>query len=99
MVRAWRRGTADLHHSAARDACRPDVLAGAASVAAASCVDANVVQDGVDHGERAPRWLASSGFQPGWSADTGTALTVGMAGEPDAGDAPGLRGTGTGFVA
>jgi len=87
-VRRWRRGAADVHHI-----LDPATGAPAAerwrtvSVAAASCVDANIASTtAIIRGERAHDWLAAAGlparlvgadgtvvFAPGWPADEAAA--------------------------
>jgi FAD:protein FMN transferase len=59
-VRSWRRGTASLHHIIAPETGLPaQTCWRTASVAAASCVDANAASTAaVIRGERAPGWLA-----------------------------------------
>jgi thiamine biosynthesis lipoprotein ApbE len=58
-VRSWRRGAASLHHIIAPETGLPaQTCWRTASVAAASCVDANAASTAaVIRGERAPRWL------------------------------------------
>jgi thiamine biosynthesis lipoprotein len=78
LVRAWRRGTAELHHIVrpatglpARTCWR------AVSVTAASCVDANAASTAaIIRGERAPRWLASLRLPARLVRRDGTALAV-----------------------
>ena len=59
-VRSWRRGSASLHHIIAPETGLPARTCWrTASVAAASCVDANAASTAaVIRGERAPGWLA-----------------------------------------
>ena len=59
-VRSWRRGAASLHHIIAPETGLPaQTCWRTASVAAASCVDANAASTAaVIRGERAPGWLA-----------------------------------------
>ncbi len=94
-VRAWRRGTAELHHIVlpatglpARTCWR------AVSVAAASCVDANAASTAaIIRSEQATRWLASLRLPARLARRDGTALTVaGWPAEPGAnGPAPAAR--------
>lgn len=79
MVRAWRRGTADLHHIVRPGTGLPARTCWrAVSVAAASCVDANAASTAsVIRGERAPGWLASLRLPARLVRQDGTALTVG----------------------
>ena len=60
-VRSWRRGAASLHHIIAPETGLPaQTCWRTASVAAASCVDANAASTAaVIRGERAPGWLAA----------------------------------------
>jgi thiamine biosynthesis lipoprotein len=78
MVRAWRRGAADLHHIVAPGTGLPARTCWrAVSVAAASCVDANAASTAsIIGGERAPRWLASLRLPARLVRQDGTALTV-----------------------
>ncbi len=93
MVRAWRRGTADLHHIVRPGTGLPARTCWqAVSVAAASCVDANAASTAsIIRGERAPRWLASLSLPARLVRQDGTVLTVGgWAAEPRRpGPAPG----------
>ena len=78
MVRAWRRGTADLHHIVRPGTGLPARTCWrAVSVAAASCVDANAASTAsIIRAERAPRWLASLRLPARLVRQDGTALTV-----------------------
>jgi len=60
-VRSWRRGTASLHHIIAPETGLPaQTCWRTASVAAATCVDANAASTAaVIRGERAPGWLTA----------------------------------------
>ena len=60
-VRSWRRGAASLHHIIAPETGLPaQTCWRTASVAAATCVDANAASTAaVIRGERAPGWLAA----------------------------------------
>ena len=72
LGRAWRRGGADLHHIIDPSTGRPARSCWrTVSVAAASCVDANIASTAaILRGERAIRWLAGCGCPPAWSATT-----------------------------
>jgi FAD:protein FMN transferase len=63
-VRHWRRGDADCHHILDPATGAPaDVRWRTVSVAAASCVDANIASTtAIIRGERAPAWLESAGL-------------------------------------
>jgi thiamine biosynthesis lipoprotein len=63
-VRRWRRGDADLHHILDPASGRPaDGPWRTVSVAAASCVDANIASTAaILRGSRAPEWLESVGL-------------------------------------
>ena len=84
MVRAWRRGTADLHHIVRPGTGLPARTCWrAVSVAAASCVDANAASTAsIIRGERAPRWLAGLRLPARLVRQDGTALTVAGLAEP-----------------
>jgi thiamine biosynthesis lipoprotein len=60
-VRAWSRGTTPLHHIIVPATGMPaDSCWRTVSVAAATCVDANIASTAaIIRGERAPGWLAS----------------------------------------
>jgi thiamine biosynthesis lipoprotein ApbE len=85
MGRAWRRGGTDLHHiidpvtgCPARSCWRT------VSVAAATCVDANIASTAaILRGERAVRWLDGLRLPARLVRDDGTVTTVaGWPGEP-----------------
>jgi thiamine biosynthesis lipoprotein len=86
-VRRWRRGDADLHHIVdPATGCSADSPWRTVSVAAASCVDANIATTAaIVMGDRAPGWLTDRGlparlvahdgsvtFVGGWPAEAGT---------------------------
>ena len=77
-VRAWRRGTAELHHIVQPATGLPAATCWrAVSVAAASCVDANAASTAaIIRGGRSPQWLARLGLPARLVRHDGTALTV-----------------------
>jgi thiamine biosynthesis lipoprotein len=92
LARAWRRHGADLHHISPPATGRPaESCWRTVSVAAASCVGANIASTAaILRGEQAPRWLdglclparlvchdGSTVTTCGWPADT-----EGEAGQP-----------------
>jgi thiamine biosynthesis lipoprotein len=77
-VRSWRRGAASLHHLIAPATGLPARTCWrTASVAAASCVDANAASTAaVIRGERAPGWLAAVHLPARLVRHDGTVRTV-----------------------
>jgi thiamine biosynthesis lipoprotein len=77
-VRAWRRGTAELHHIVRPETGLPARTCWrAVSVAAASCVDANAASTAaIIRGEAAPKWLTSLLLPARLVRHDGTALIV-----------------------
>jgi thiamine biosynthesis lipoprotein len=78
-VRRWSRGSEQLHHLLDPATGRPaDVVWRTVSVAAASCVDANIATTAaIIRGERSPAWLASLGLPARLVALDGTVVRVG----------------------
>jgi len=77
-VRSWRRGAASLHHIIAPETGLPaQTCWRTASVAAATCVDANAASTAaVIRGERAPGWLAALHLPARLVRDDGTVVIV-----------------------
>ncbi len=77
-VRRWRRGAAELHHILDPSTGRPiDGCWRTVSVAAASCVDANVASTtAIIRGEQAPAWLESLGLPARLVAHDGAVLVT-----------------------
>jgi FAD:protein FMN transferase len=77
-VRSWRRGAASLHHIVAPETGLPaQTCWRTASVAAASCVDANAASTAaVIRGERAPGWLAALHLPARLARHDGTVVIV-----------------------
>ena len=77
-VRSWRRGAASLHHIIAPETGLPaQTCWRTASVAAASCVDANAASTAaVIRGERAPGWLAALHLPARLARHDGTVVIV-----------------------
>ena len=86
LGRAWRRGGIDLHHIIVPATGLPaDSCWRAASVAAASCVDANIASTAaILRGGQAPGWLAGLGLPARLVRYDGSTVTVG--GWPDEGE-------------
>ena len=78
-VRRWRRGTVSLHHIVDPASGRPaEPCWRTVSVAAGSCVDANVAATAsVVRGAAAPGWLATTGLAARLVRDDGTVVLVG----------------------
>ena len=78
-VRRWQRGGEDLHHVIDPKTGRPaDVVWRAVSVAAGSCVDANIASTAaMIRGERAPAWLDSLGLPARLVLPEGSVVRVG----------------------
>jgi thiamine biosynthesis lipoprotein len=78
-VRRWARGGEDLHHVLDPRTGRPaEEVWRTVSVAAASCVDANIASTAaIIRGERAPRWLASLGLPARLVLPEGSVVRVG----------------------
>ena len=78
-ARRWRRGGDILHHILdPRTGLPAAVVWRTASVAAATCTDANTASTAaVIRGEAAPGWLAGLGLAARLVAESGTVLTVG----------------------
>jgi len=79
MVRAWRRGTAALHHIVAPGTGLPtESCWRTVSVAAASCVDANTASTAsIIRGEQAPAWLSGLRLPARLVRHDGTVVTAG----------------------
>ena len=79
LGRAWQRGGVDLHHIIVPATGLPaDSCWRAASVAAASCVDANIASTAaILRGEQAPGWLAGLGLPARLVRHDGSTVTVG----------------------
>jgi len=94
MVRAWRRGEISLHHIIVPSTGLPaDSCWRTASVAAATCVDANTASTAaILRGERAVDWLDGLRLPARLVRHDGTAVMVGgwpTAGSPVSGTGPG----------
>jgi thiamine biosynthesis lipoprotein ApbE len=78
LGRAWRRGGVDLHHIIVPDTGLPaDSCWRTVSVAAASCVDANIASTAaILRGERAVRWLDGLGLPARLVRHDGSTVTV-----------------------
>jgi FAD:protein FMN transferase len=89
LGRAWRRAGVDLHHIIVPATGRPaDSCWRSASVAAASCVDANIASTAaILRGGQAPRWLDALRLPARLVRHDGSAISVG--GWPAGGDAEG----------
>jgi FAD:protein FMN transferase len=96
IVRAWRRGEASLHHIIVpRTGLPAESCWQTASVAAATCVDANAASTAaILRGERAAGWLAGLRLPARLVRHDGTAVTVG--GWPGAGSPANSTGPGDG---
>ncbi len=79
LGRAWQRGGVDLHHIIVPATGLPaDSCWRAASVAAASCVDANIASTAaILRGGEAPEWLAGLGLPARLVRHDGSTVTVG----------------------
>lgn len=94
-VRAWRRGSIDLHHLIdPRTGAPAKVVWRTASVAAASCLDANIASTAaVVVGRQAPAWLEERELPARLVAPDGSVTRVaGWPADGPAADGPGLRG-------
>ncbi len=78
-VRRWSRGTEELHHVVDPTTGRSaEVVWRTVSVAAATCVDANVgATAAIIRGDRSPAWLASSGLPARLVRPDGSVVRVG----------------------
>src|SRR5207244_11365866 len=78
-VRRWNRGDEQLHHVLDPATGRPaPVVWRTVSVAAASCVDANVAATAaIVRGERSPAWLGSAGLPARLVRRAGPGVRVG----------------------
>ncbi len=96
-VRSWRRGPATVHHILVPATGLPARTCWrTASVAAASCLDANAASTAaIIRGERAPGWLATLGLPARLVRHDGTVHAVagwpGHRGEASASGRPGVR--------
>jgi thiamine biosynthesis lipoprotein len=78
-LRRWRRGEDELHHILDPSSGRPAADCWrTVSVAAASCVDANIASTAaIIRGERAPRWLAALELPARLVANDGAVTLIG----------------------
>lgn len=83
-ARRWRRGGVELHHVLDPKTGRPaEEVWRTVTVAAASCVDANIASTAaIIRGERAPEWLASLGLPARLVASDGAEVLVAGWGGP-----------------
>jgi thiamine biosynthesis lipoprotein len=78
-VRTWRRGSRQLHHIVEPRTGQPaEIYWAAVTVAAATCVDANIASTAsIIRGRSAPAWLAELGLPARLARPDGTVLTTG----------------------